>query len=124
MVFPSPDAAGKDFQRSVTEEAQLMMTTESEQLSSFHASPGKVKVQQGPIPTETSMGSFYHSGSRQQTITNESNFFSAHHHQNPTTAGNELVSSGEKSPYAVTLHNVDKFELLTEVKSSTLAKSR
>jgi len=123
MAFPSPH--GNDFQRSVTEEAQLVMTTESEQLSSFHASPGKVKVQQGPISSETSMGSFYHSGSRQQTITNESNFFSAHlHHQNPTTAGNVLVSSGEKSPYAVTLHNVDKFELLTEVKSSTLAKQR
>ena len=94
----------------------MMMTSESD-LSSFNiATPGKVNVH-GPIATENSMGSFFQSGSKPGT-SNESNFVKLSASSSMKGKSGEVLVSGEKSPYAVTLHNVDKFEVLTNVKST------
>ena len=52
-----------------------------------------------------------------QGPTGESNFVALSANGGSQGRGNNVLVMQEKSPYAVTLHNVDKFEQLTEVKA-------
>ena len=67
------------------------------------------------IAIETSVGSSVAGGSKVQT-SNESNFVRVSASSSVKAKSSNVVLAKEKSPYAVTLHNVDKFELLTELK--------
>ena len=88
-----------------------MATTESEVSSSTFGPVGAFN----PLPTESSIGTGSQIGRVNTQSAGESNYVKVSG-GSQSHVNNNVLASKDKSPYAVTLHNVDKFDQITEAR--------
>ena len=110
-----------EYRAVVTEEGQLQV---GKQESDGSYAGGQI-LKSSPIKSETTstfggansqIGGGPPGGVQSSSGRGESNFVTLSANSQGASKGNVLVTR-EKNPYAVTLHNVDKFEQLTQVKA-------